>query len=133
MSSAFVESTILSTETCCSCGILFAIPEDFQRSVRKTQERFYCPNGHGQSYSKSEAQIVREELSREKENRMREQRRSEGLERELRSQKFKTMAERSAKVRLKRRIAAGVCPCCQRSFENLRRHMATKHPEVTKE
>jgi hypothetical protein len=22
-----------------------------------------------------------------------------------------------------------VCPCCNRSFQNLRRHMATKHPE----
>lgn len=31
--------------------------------------------------------------------------------------------------RLKKRVAAGVCPCCTRSFQNLRRHMATKHPE----
>jgi hypothetical protein len=22
-----------------------------------------------------------------------------------------------------------VCPCCQRSFQNLSRHMKTKHPE----
>jgi hypothetical protein len=31
------------------------------------------------------------------------------------------------------RIGNGVCPCCNRSFTNLRRHMTTKHPEYPKE
>ena len=28
-----------------------------------------------------------------------------------------------------KRIHKGVCPCCNRSFTNLKRHMETKHPE----
>jgi len=51
---------------------------------------------------------------------------------ELRSQKFKTMAERSARVRLKKRIACGVCPCCKRTFTNLARHISGQHPEYGK-
>jgi uncharacterized small protein (DUF1192 family) len=30
--------------------------------------------------------------------------------------------------RTKKRVAAGVCPCCNRTFENLARHMAGEHP-----
>jgi DNA repair exonuclease SbcCD ATPase subunit len=30
---------------------------------------------------------------------------------------------------LKARIKNGICPCCKRSFVQLARHMATKHPE----
>lgn len=30
------------------------------------------------------------------------------------------------------RVGKGVCPCCKRSFTNLRRHMTTKHPDVAK-
>lgn len=28
-----------------------------------------------------------------------------------------------------RRIAAGVCPCCRRSFTDLARHMSSQHPD----
>lgn len=34
---------------------------------------------------------------------------------------------------LRNRAAAGVCPCCNRTFEQLGRHMTTKHPEYVKE
>lgn len=32
-------------------------------------------------------------------------------------------------TRTRNRIANGVCPCCDRSFTNLQRHMASKHPD----
>ena len=35
--------------------------------------------------------------------------------------------------KLKKRASAGVCPCCNRSFQNLRRHMGNKHPEFVGE
>jgi hypothetical protein len=37
-----------------------------------------------------------------------------------------------AKARLEKRVRSGLCPCCKRSFVNLKRHMATKHPEEKK-
>jgi len=36
---------------------------------------------------------------------------------------------KAAAARLQKRVANGVCPCCTRSFANLRRHMETTHPE----
>ena len=37
--------------------------------------------------------------------------------------------DKAAKTRLKNRVGKGVCPCCNRSFANLKRHMASQHPE----
>lgn len=33
-----------------------------------------------------------------------------------------------ANGRLRKRASAGVCPCCNRTFSQLARHMQTKHP-----
>lgn len=37
--------------------------------------------------------------------------------------------EQASKLRLKKRVTNGVCPCCTRSFQNVKRHIANKHPE----
>lgn len=37
--------------------------------------------------------------------------------------------EQRSKARLKKRVAAGVCPCCHRTVSQMARHMATKHPD----
>lgn len=31
---------------------------------------------------------------------------------------------------IKKRVQGGACPCCNRHFVQLERHMATKHPEI---
>ena len=38
-------------------------------------------------------------------------------------------AQRGVTTKLRKQIAAGVCPCCHRSFQNLRRHMDGQHPD----
>lgn len=38
-------------------------------------------------------------------------------------------ATRAKLVRDRARFANGVCPCCNRSFENVARHMRTQHPD----
>jgi len=40
---------------------------------------------------------------------------------------------KAALTRMTNRIAFGVCPCCHRHFDNLQRHIATKHPEFLKD
>lgn len=32
-------------------------------------------------------------------------------------------------TKTRKRVAGGVCPCCNRSFVNLGRHMAGQHPD----
>lgn len=124
-------SRTLYVQECCACSITFAVPEDFDQRRRNDGKTFYCPAGHSQSYTKSELDRVREKLAREQAARERAQ------AREIHEHDQRIAAERSASAykgrvtRLKNRAAAGVCPCCNRSFENLRRHMSTKHPDFT--
>ena len=44
------------TQECCHCGVIFGVPEICGKNYRKTKQTFYCPNGHGQSYTESEAE-----------------------------------------------------------------------------
>lgn len=112
-------STDLLTETCFKCGVLFAMTEDFQENLRRNRNTFYCPNGHGQVYTgKTDAQKLKD---------------AEARETALNDQLFAAVADaektRGDLIRARIRIANGVCPCCNRSFENVRRHIATKHPD----
>jgi Skp family chaperone for outer membrane proteins len=82
---------------------------------------FYCPNGHGQRYTKPRCERLESELATK--------------QKELTAARCESLAERQKREqaeaelqRHKTRTKNGVCPCCNRSFINLRRHMASKHP-----
>lgn len=116
-------------ENCCSCGITFFVPESLQQEALTRKRSFWCPNGHSQSYTTSEADRLRKELAaaRQREETVKAQRdeanRLASLQTDLRRS-----AEGSLK-RFKKRVAAGVCPCCHRTVSQMARHMKTKHPE----
>lgn len=130
----FSSTLELVTEQCCACGMAFAMTSEFRQARLNDHRSFHCPAGHPQSYTgKSKAEELAEQLSRER------QRKAE-LEDDLRYQRdARERAERQASAargqvtRLKNRAAAGVCPCCNRSFVALSRHMATKHPQFRAE
>lgn len=101
-------------ESCCNCRVAFAIPTDLMARLRQTHRLFYCPNGHGQSYmGETMAEKLSRELKQEKALHLETSIRADTLERE--------------REKFKKRISAGVCPCCKRSFGNLAAHMKTKH------
>lgn len=119
----------LETLTCCSCGVEYAVPQRFLEARRDDKREFYCPNGHAQVFRKSRADELAAELAAEK--------RAREID-VARAERFKADAERIARSNAalrghakatRERIANGVCPCCKRSFANLRRHMGTKHPD----
>lgn len=39
-------------QICCTCGMVFAIPDFLQRQLKENHRTFYCPNGHSQCYAK---------------------------------------------------------------------------------
>lgn len=105
---------------CCTCGILFCVPEDLKSMWLKHPGRsFYCPNGHSMHYTgKSDAQKLKEKEAQ--------------LDFERRKNEQLKNSERSLKgqiTKLKNRSKAGVCPCCNRTFKQLARHMKSKHPD----
>lgn len=116
-------SVQLVSETCISCGVEFAWPETLRdRALRERENRpFYCPNGHqqhftGQTKTERELEAVRQRLAEAQRDAA------------FKAEQIKTL-ERKAKRQTKR-IHAGVCPHCNRTFEQLARHMQSKHKDI---
>jgi hypothetical protein len=129
--------TNLISQTCCNCKCSFAIPSELYQSALAYREKlsFYCPYGHSQYFITGETEEAK--LRRER-NRLRQQiaekddtirewiGRKETVERQL-------TATKGVVTRIKNRVGRGVCPCCNRTFENLQRHMRGKHPTYVAE
>lgn len=124
-------------EKCCSCGLQFCMTDDFQERRREDRATFYCPNGHPQFYSgenkDTKIKNLEAQVKKEQERNVTEREKTALVRRQ------KEHAERSASTykgqvtKIKRRVKAGVCPCCNRTFSNLAAHMATQHKDFAKE
>lgn len=104
--------------------MLFAFPLTLREKALADHSRlFYCPNGHELRYlGKTESQKLREQLERERERSGRISADRDQIEASLR-------ATKGVVTKLQKRASAGVCPCCNRTFSQLARHMKSKHPD----
>jgi len=110
-------------ESCFTCGCLFGMTVDFKNNRNRNKDTFYCPAGHAQHYTgKSDKELRREAEARASAA----EDQALAAKRELARVKRENAAETK---RLAQRSRGGVCPCCDRSFVQLARHMKTKHPE----
>lgn len=116
-------------QTCCNCGIAFAVDAEVNRQWRTTGKSFYCPNGHSQHYTETDIQKLQKQLEREKRNTEWAQNNAKAERSARERTERRLIARKSANTRLRNRIKNGVCPCCTRSFINLREHIKTKHPD----
>jgi len=134
----FAVSAEFVIEECCNCGIAFGMTKALNQECRNRPgpngKRFYCPNGHDQYYTgETEADKMRRERDRLAQSV------AQWQDEAAQQQERRMAAERSAAAlrgqitKINKRAANGVCPCCTRSFTNLRRHMATKHPTFAAE
>jgi hypothetical protein len=130
----------LVERVCPVCGIVYGLPAAFYNARKdgSSKEGWYCPNGHSLSITKSEAAKLREQLDEERRQRQRAEQSVamwQDFEKEARQQaeheRHRANGYKGHATKITKRAKAGVCPCCNRSFENLRRHMATKHPTFT--
>jgi len=113
----------LSIVECPDCHMDFGVTPQFERARRADHKSFYCPAGHPMSYGqKTEAERLRERL------RVTEAQLTH-TEDQLQATEYQRRAQKGQVTRLRNRVAAGVCPCCSRSFADLRRHMAGQHPD----
>ena len=114
----------LTTETCINCGVVFGVPVGFIDARRRDKQSFYCPNGHGQSFTEGEADRLRRELEHankriemERNQTASERRRREQAERRL-------IAKKGQLTKLKKKVAAGDCPKCESHFDDLEQHIS---------
>lgn len=117
------------TVVSCWCGTSHAVPSDLRDYQLRQFDRgaepvsIYCPLGHSHIPSgEPRAALLERQLEAS--------RRRAQAERELRQDTERRLsAQKGATTRARKRAAAAVCPCCNRSFVQLRRHMAAKHPD----
>ena len=106
----------------CTCGIVFGIPDALERQAQDHGKSVTCPLGHSWHYTESLEQKLE-----------REQRAHRATRDLLHAEERSHVATRGHLTRTKKRVAAGVCPCCGRTFQQLARHMRAKHPDYSKE
>jgi hypothetical protein len=107
---------------CAGCGMDFSVPDWFLTGRREDGQTFYCPAGHHLSFRKTELDRLRERADRLSAQNTHLADQAAAAERALRATKGQV-------TKLKKRVANGVCPCCNRSFANLARHMSGQHPD----
>lgn len=122
------EVTELSIRVCPTCGITYAIPERLATNRREKGGGWYCPNGHWLTFTKTEAQELREKLDAEKRTAEWWKQRSQEARKAADHQEARANGYKGALTKVKKRVGNGVCPCCNRTFADVGRHMATKHP-----
>jgi len=110
------------------CGIQFGMPSRMYEVCKNTAREWYCPNGHRRYFT------GKSDLEKSQERNQTLSRSVEQLEHRVeivRGQRdFHERSARSFKGHLKRtksRCHAGLCIDCNRTFQNLARHMKTKH------
>lgn len=110
----------------CWCGIKHAVPSDLRAYQLHHRSEVFCPLGHGyvprtKSLEK-QLDAARQELRRAWQR--------VDAERDLRNAEERSHAATKGHLtRHRRRTAAGVCPCCNRTFQNLSQHMHSEHPD----
>lgn len=120
------EGLVLEVTDCCSCGVEFAMPARLLRERRENGGGFYCPNGHRLVYKTPTTERLKKKLESAEARARHEADQREAAERS-------NAALRGANTKLRNRAAAGVCPCCHRSFQNVARHMSGQHPQFVAE
>lgn len=112
----------MALKICGVCGVEFMMPSAFERECRKEGQKmsWHCPNGHERVYGTGEIEAVRQE---------RDRLRQQLAERDdtIRAERERAEKAEARQARLRKRIDVGLCPCCNLSFQNLARHMKTKH------
>ena len=114
---------------CSECGIVYYFTEAWCKRATEARRGWKCPNGHGQVFSEEpEATKLRRERDRLAQRIAEKDDEISNLNKTVKGLKKAVTTTKGQVTRLNTRARNGVCPCCTRSFTNLRNHMATKHP-----
>ncbi len=118
--------TTLITINCGECGGVYAVSQRFYDKCREKGGDWHCPypecrTGWGFS-GRGENAKLKDQL--EKANR-----RAASANCKAENAEYRRRAAVGQVTKIKNRISKGVCPCCNRTFANLARHMESQHPD----
>lgn len=122
--------------TCYQCSTIFAMADNIEKSARQNEDiSFFCPHGHSQHYPKGKTKYEKEKERADKLERdlQRKIQNEAYLEDQIKTAKAQTSAYKGNITKIKKRVGNGVCPCCNRHFANLERHMKHQHSDYNTE
>jgi len=132
MALAKINFNVTLTEiNCGECGGTYAINERYRQQQYEKGGSWtcpYCKTGWGYSENNENSRLKAEKEKLERRLTL-EKNRREVAEGEAQRQSHLARGQKAAKTRLKNRIKNGVCPCCNRTFQNLAQHIKGQHPE----
>jgi hypothetical protein len=123
----------LYVQECIECGVAFGMPRSWDEQFRATGQTFYCPAGHSQCYRETNESRLRAQVARlEGQVTAARADRDRARARAAHEERSKA-AVRGHLTRIRKRLAAGVCPvpgCTRSGFEHdrLLLHLHDKHP-----
>ncbi len=126
-----VQHEIVEVELECiefTCGHDVWLSERMANQRRRDHQSIWCPLCGITNVFKDESDV--EAARRQRDEAKKAQKEAEWEAQAARNQ---ARAIKAANTKLKKRISAGVCPCCHRSFKQLRQHMARMHPDYSGE
>ena len=111
------------------CGVKYALDADFDRRRSDEGGSWRCPNGHMVMYTKSEVKRLQYLLEDAQRQAIFARNQRDAARSAKEAERRSHAATKGALTKVRKRIGKGVCPNCNRHFENVERHMASKHPE----
>lgn len=110
------------TIRCFKCTMEFQVATSWQKNRVENKDTFYCPVGHPQHYT---GENTEERLAAKVDELAR-------VRAELYVARDDKQRAEAKLTRMSKRIHAGVCPKCNRTFQNVARHMQAKHKAPNK-
>lgn len=131
----FVDTLVMETTTVghvqSHCGHVIYLPSHNEKIYRRNHQTFYCTVcGKGQSFGgKSDIEQLRATVRTIEDQRDTARKNLQQQREKTRHKTRQLSAQKGVTTRIKNRIGNGVCPCCNRTFANLARHMKGQHPD----
>jgi hypothetical protein len=128
--------TLIVIGPCAKCGCEVSLPDALHTAAKRSSKISFCCTTATQCTSPRAsrrpigcAESVTGSLSRSPNKDDRIQQLREGRE----AAERRASAARGQVTKIKNCVGHGICPCCNRTFENQSRHMASQHPTFTAE
>jgi acetone carboxylase gamma subunit len=120
MAGTFVKKAIDLYEVQCVCGLPVLVATHLYRLYQEEAKSIYCSEGHSFHLTETKNKKLKNRI--------------DALEGELAHERAQreaaeeaAMKETKERMRIEKRINAGLCPHCTRSFKNLKKHFESKH------
>lgn len=112
---------------CCSCNGLFAMTAASFDRYKENHQWWNCPYCDRAQHWSGETRVNKLEKQLQRERAAHDQTRAD--RNSIKRSRTAVKGELTKEKKKTARTMKGVCPCCNRHFANVARHMKSKHPE----